>query len=337
MSKNNSNSPSVEELESKARSEFEEIIGYCIQGSSKQSWMKVEEDIKTKVFALAVVIFELFLAAVHTNFNYDKPAKKHNCYSRIKPRSRTIKTFFGPVTFWRCYLEHRNKSGGFFPLDAALGICSDGFSHHVISLATRLASRMSFNSCTIIVRSFLGYSPSTDSIEQLVLGLGQQASAYMETLGQYDDDGEVLIIEVDGKATPTATQQELKKRRGKRNKNKSKCQCPGKGTCQRHRNKIKRKKAGKKKATRKKVAKKRAFRRVPTELSREIDRRFDFVNDLGVEQTQACIRLRAMTKKLAKAIARDTPVCREQSLAITKLEEALHFTIAAIVRPRGDH
>ena len=86
----------------------------------------------------------------------------------------------------------------------------------------------------------------------------------------------------------------------------------------------------------KKVAKKRVIRRIPLPISKEINRRFDFVDNIGIEETQACIKLREMTKKLAKTIARDTPVCREQALAITKLEEALHFAIAAIVRPKGD-
>ncbi len=92
------------------------------------------------------------------------------------------------------------------------------------------------------------------------------------------------------------------------------------------------------KVVKKKVAKKKVVRyRMPAHQINEINRRFDFVNDLVPEQTKACITVRKATKQLAKTITRNTPICREQSLAITKLEEALHFTIAAIVRPRGDH
>lgn len=90
------------------------------------------------------------------------------------------------------------------------------------------------------------------------------------------------------------------------------------------------------KAVKKAVKKATIRRRVPADLSREIDRRFDFVSDLVPEQTEACIRVRKMTKQLARTIGRDTPHGREQALAITRLEEALHFAIAAIVRPNGD-
>ena len=92
-----------------------------------------------------------------------------------------------------------------------------------------------------------------------------------------------------------------------------------------------------KKVSRKKVTKKKVVRyRMPAHQIDEINRRFDFVHDLVPEQTEACITVRKAAKQLAKTITRNTPVCREQSLAITKLEEALHFAIAAIVRPRGD-
>ena len=60
--------------------------------------------------------------------------------------------------------------------------------------------------------------------------------------------GEVLVIEVDGKCPPTATEAELAKRRGKRKpKHEKDCLCG----CQRHRGKAKRKARGSKKRRKK--------------------------------------------------------------------------------------
>ena len=56
----------------------------------------------------------------------------------------------------------------------------------------------------------------------------------MERVSAPKEDGEILVIEVDGKATPTATEEELKKRRGPQKK--KSCDC----TCQRHRGKANR-------------------------------------------------------------------------------------------------
>lgn len=51
--------------------------------------------------------------------------------------SRTIKTLYGEVRYWRTYLI-RKDGGGFYPLDAGIGLTGDGFSPLVMSLGTRL-------------------------------------------------------------------------------------------------------------------------------------------------------------------------------------------------------
>ena len=133
------------------------------------------------------------------------------------------------------------SGGGFYPLDAQVGLTKDGFSPLVISLATKLATRMSFSASVLVFRCFYGWSPSSEAIQHLVLGMGRDTIAYMEHLGAPQGDGDVLVIEVDGKATPTATEAELKKRRGKRPKTSPACGCA------RHRGQAKRACRGKKK------------------------------------------------------------------------------------------
>src|SRR5205823_1701999 len=46
--------------------------------------------------------------------------------------------------------------------------------------------------------------------------MGKESGAYMDQSSPPSDDGDILVIEVDGKATPMATEAELNKRRGKR-------------------------------------------------------------------------------------------------------------------------
>ena len=148
--------------------------------------------------------------------------------------SRTIKTTYGEVRYWRNYMTTKdNKSSGFYPLDRVIGLTRDGFSPLVMNLATKLATRVSFSVSVVLFKCFYGWSPSSEAVQALVLGMGRDASEYMELTDAPEEDGEILVIEVDGKATPTAKEDELKKRRGTR-KNRRCC-------CQRHRNKNKRK------------------------------------------------------------------------------------------------
>ena len=107
---------------------------------------------------------------------------------------------------------------------------------------TRMATRMSFKTSGSIFGAFLRWSPSTRTIEEMVLCFGRKAAPFMEqTASKQVGDDEILLIEADGKAPPTATEQELEKRRGKRRKPCEKgCLCG----CQRHRSRRKRAKRG---------------------------------------------------------------------------------------------
>jgi hypothetical protein len=204
-------------------------MGFCTEESNDATSQSFENHLLVLVFQLGCIFFQLFLVCRHERMDYSKWMNTGHYYKRTEPIVRKIKTIFGPVVYWRTYLVKKDGSGdGFHPLDAVLGLTRDGFSPFIMSLATRLATRVSFGSCTILFKCFYNWSPSTDSIEQLILGLGREAGAYMEVFDPPEGDGEVLVIEIDGKATPTATAAELAKRRGKRKLDKPSC-------CQRHR------------------------------------------------------------------------------------------------------
>lgn len=136
---------------------------------------------------------------------------------------RQLKTQCGTVSYGRAYLRKGTK--GWFPLDARLGITSESFSWRITELVTRLATRLSYDAVRELTESLLGWSPSAAAVERLVLGLGSRVSEYMQNQQQLPKDGDVLIIEIDGKAAPFATEQELQARRQKRKARKCACGC----------------------------------------------------------------------------------------------------------------
>jgi len=77
-----------------------------------------------------------------------------------------------------------------------------------------------------------------------VLGFGRHTADWFESAPAPENDGEVLVIQIDSKASPTATDKELAKRRGKRVVN------PHRGS-QRHRCRASRKRRGSKKRRKK--------------------------------------------------------------------------------------
>lgn len=68
----------------------------------------------------------------------------------------------------------------------------------------------------------------------------------------------------------------------------------------------------------------------------EIERRFDYAGEPDQVRKIAHVALRLAMKRTAELVIGETPAGREQSLALTKLEEALMWANAAIARPEQD-
>ena len=225
----------VEGLKQAARERCEAILAYCTAARGEESFFQVEKALMGLVRGFGVLCLQVFLAAYEDRLAYDRWLASGLYRFKSTSLYRTIHTLFGEVRYGRHYLEKSGAGSGFFPLDAQLGLTRDGFSPWVMSLCAKLATRVSFGTAALLFRCFYGGSPCSATIQELVLGMGREAGGYVEQAPAPSEEGEVLIIEVDGKATPTASQEELKQRRGPRQVKPS-CPCG----CQRHRGKIKR-------------------------------------------------------------------------------------------------
>ena len=222
---------SAAELEQRLRHVFDDTFRELRGGDDGETFSQFE----TRLWTRTLLIFRLFaawwLALRHERLDVSG-YESHTLY-RIKDwfAERQLKTLGGLVAYGRVYLGRRGGGSGWCPLDAALGITADGFSWGVMSLVTRLATRVSYAAAVKYFELFVGWAPSTEAVEECVLGLGARTWTYAAAAPPPEDEGEVLIIEVDGKATPTATADELAKRRGPRRKHEANCPCG----CQRHR------------------------------------------------------------------------------------------------------
>lgn len=232
-------------VETQARPAFEDLLRFCAQDDG--SFRRFETSLLQRLFALGRLLVRLFLMIRHERLVWQDQAPPPGYRPGDPQAERTLETLFGPVTYQRAHLIRKQGGPGYHPLDVELGLTRDGFSPWVIQFVTRLATRMSFATSRVLCRAVLGWSPSTEAIEHLVLGLGRQAQPYMQQQAAPEDDGEVLVIEVDGKCPPTAREEELRKRRGPRGRHAKGCACG----CQRHRGQAKRKRRGSKKRRKK--------------------------------------------------------------------------------------
>ena len=234
----------TETLVVEARQRFEKVLSFCLE--NEHSFWKFEKCLFALLAVLGRLLVRLFLTSRHERLDL-KPYVQDGVYRLSNDYAqRTVKTAWGEVRYGRAQLRTTRKgsprSPGFYPLDAVLGLTRDRLSPWVMYLVGRLATRMSFASAQLLCKAMLRWSPATETIEQVVLGLGRQAVPFMKQLAAPAGDGEVLVIEEDGKCPPMATEAELAKRRGKR-RHKKGCGCG----CQRHRGKSQRQARGPKK------------------------------------------------------------------------------------------
>lgn len=236
----------VESVRLDARRAFDELLLFC-ETSNLPFWL-FEKKLFVLIAVLGCCLIRLFLTARHERLDV-QPFCEDGEYRPGDPYAeRTLKTFYGEVTYGRQYLMARCGGSGCFPLDVVLELTRDRLSPWVMQWVARLATRMSFKAAQRVCKAVLNWAPAVATIEQVVLGMGRYAASFLKQLAAPQNDGEVLVIEVDGKCPPTATKAELDKRRGKRKPRHEKgCACG----CQRHRGKAKRQARGSKKRRKK--------------------------------------------------------------------------------------
>jgi hypothetical protein len=229
-----------------AKAAFDDVADFC--QTCDTPFGKFEPHLLVRMAVLGACLIRLFLTARHERLDLQPFLDDGKYRSGDDYAQRTLKTFYGEVTYGRHYLMSRGGGSGFFPLDVVLGLTRDRLSPWVMQWVARLATRMSFKASQMVCKAVLNWAPATETIEQVVLGMGRDAAPFMKQLKAPAKDGEVLVIEVDGKCPPTATDAELAKRRGPRPpKHEKSCTCG----CQRHRGKAKRQARGSKKRRKK--------------------------------------------------------------------------------------
>lgn len=232
-----------------------ELIEFAAgQADRKATFLGFETGLIPQVMALARAVVVLFLVASEQRESAALEARVvlgGRTFRRAPAQSRSLLTWFGVVRYQRTYLREvvqaAAKARGFHPLDAALGLLADRVSPAVLAIAVRLATRMSFGEAREQLGWFLPTAPSTEVVEAALLGYGRHTQEWFAQVKPPEKDGEVLVIQLDSKGVPTATDEELRRRRGRRTKRK-KAPSPrhrGRGTRQRWTKKPRRKKGDK--------------------------------------------------------------------------------------------
>jgi hypothetical protein len=134
-------------------------------------------------------------------------------YRVVEHEATQVGTRFGKVVFERPVGRVRGvpKWKRDLPLDRELGLAS-GFTLPVVLTLSRLCAQMAFASARSVFRSLFAWSPSSRSVLRMVDAMGACARPFLEAAPPPEDDGEVLVITVDGKGAPAISSAEHRRR-----------------------------------------------------------------------------------------------------------------------------
>lgn len=183
-----------------------------------------EREARDRAFAIGRALVVLFLVVAEARVAAATPSSitlGTRKFRRAPCQTRSLNTTLGIVRYTRAYFRQvvqvaAKRIRGFHPLDADLGLGSDRMSMNVLSLAARMATKMSFAEARSTTALAIPTAPSTEVIESLVLGLGHSTEKFFWNKPAPLNDGDVLVVMIDAKGAPMAGEDELARRRGPR-------------------------------------------------------------------------------------------------------------------------
>lgn len=141
-------------------------------------------------------------------------------------RETTYRSIFGSVPIRRAYYHH-GDDGGFCPLDAQLALPERSYSYVLQGLTLALDAQNAYDMARDTLAGLLGVTMPKAMAEAVVSEAARDVADFQRQFEAPADEGEVLVIQADGKGIPMvrpATQEpgpKMRRKKGqKRNKKK---------------------------------------------------------------------------------------------------------------------
>jgi hypothetical protein len=187
--------------------------------SDGDSFFDFERKLWTALLALGRALVVLFLARRARRPRAADYEHDRRRYRLDGERTTPLGTRFGKVEFTRPVGRrvHKRDAAVDLPVDRELGLCT-GFSLGVLAAMTRFCAQMAFASARATFASTYEWTPSPRATLRMVDSVGTEARTFLEQGPAPDDDGEILVLQVDGGGAPMISAREHARRRRARTK-----------------------------------------------------------------------------------------------------------------------
>lgn len=193
---------SIEEARQEIQQAFDGALRLADRGE-RQRFAAFEAELWTAVLALGRALVVLFLARQVALPRTSEYRHAGRCWALGRKRATKLGTRFGKVAFARPTGREigNERTACDLPVDRELGLCA-GFSLGVVAAMTRLCAQMAFASARQTFRESHEWTPSPRAVLRMVDSAGDEARTFLEQAPAPEGDGEILVIQVDGKGAP---------------------------------------------------------------------------------------------------------------------------------------
>jgi len=204
---------SIDQARKEVQEAFEKALSTA-DTAEPQALAVVEASLWTLILALGQALIALYLARCAGR---PRPARYEldgKDYEIRGSATEEVGTRFGKVRF-ETPVARRVGWGRLardLPLNRELGLCA-GFSLLVVLTLTKLCAQMAFSAARKVFHDIFEWTPSQRAVLRMVDALGAEARPFLEQAPPPEGDGDVLVIQVDGKGAPAISSRELKRRK----------------------------------------------------------------------------------------------------------------------------
>lgn len=201
---------------SDARAEVQRHVAAVIQIVDRGDATRVaavEGPLWSALLALGRALMVLFFARQSARLRPTRYEHEGKSYEMAGTETVEVGTRFGKVKYaeWIAGVAGQPRAARDRPLARDLGL-PGGFTPMVVGTVAHLCAHMAFGAARKLLSSLFGWAPSPRAILRMVDAAGAEARPFLDQAPVPDGDGEVLVIQVDGKGAPAISSREYAKR-----------------------------------------------------------------------------------------------------------------------------
>jgi hypothetical protein len=209
-------SESIRDLEQNVHAVFSRALTLA-KSAKSQRFGEFEQSLWTTLLELGRALVAVFLSHQAARLRARTYEHEGVAYELDVRRQRTseVGTRFGRVSFTRPVGRRpgwRSRCAVDLPVDRELGLCG-GFSLETMNTLAHLCTLLAFETARQVFATFCEWMPSPRGALRIVDAVGGHAREFLESAPAPTDDGEILVIQVDGRGAPMIGTREHERRK----------------------------------------------------------------------------------------------------------------------------